>query len=166
MTTTDKTQIEKLIDGELPWEELQGEVLPDPKDQQRFEVTREILQEKTGWDNPILLPLNDHLYIVESEDGREIRGECGHTYCTAGENWKLECDIRVRESEEEMRDLYDEWETPDEDWTFQIREFFCPECFKLIDVDAVPAGYPIIKPFDPDIDTFYEEWADEEVPTR
>ena len=42
--STDKSQIEKLIDGTLPWPELRDDVLPDPKDPERFETTIEILQ--------------------------------------------------------------------------------------------------------------------------
>lgn len=164
MTETDKAQIEKLIEGELPWEELQNEVLPDPKDPDRFETTIEVLQEKVDWDERILVPLNDHLFVIASGSDQLVKGECGQVFCEVDENWKMECDIRVRESEEEMLDLYSKWETPDEDWTFQLREFFCPECHELVDVDAVPAGYPILKPFDPDIDVFYQEWLGQEVP--
>ncbi|MDS0474433.1 acetone carboxylase subunit gamma [Natrinema sp. 1APR25-10V2] len=164
MSTTDRNQIAKLIDGDLQWEELRNDVLPDPKDGQRFEVTREILQDRVDWDEPILVPLNDHLFAVGTDDGRIVKGECGHEFGPLEDNWKTECQIRVRESEEEMRDLYPKWMTPDPDWTFQLREFFCPECYALLDVDAVPAGYPVLKPFEPDIDVFYEEWLGEPAP--
>jgi acetone carboxylase gamma subunit len=30
----------------------------------------------------------------------------------------------------------------------------------------VPVGYPVIKPFEPDIDTFYEEWQGRSAPDR
>ena len=164
MSTTDRTQIEKLIDGDLGWEELRNDVLPDPKDSNRFEVTREILQERVEWNEPILVPLNDHLFVVGSDDGRIVKAECGHEFGSADDNWKQACQIRVRETESEMRELYPEWMTPDPDWTFQLREFFCPGCYTLLDVDAVPAGYPVIKPFDPDIDAFYEGWIGEPAP--
>lgn len=164
MATTDRTQIEKLIDGDLGWEELRNDVLPDPKDADRFEVTREILQDRVQWDAPILVPLNDHLFVVGADDGRIVKAECGHEFGPADDNWKTACQIRVREGKDEMRELYPEWMTPDSNWTFQLREFFCPGCYTLLDVDAVPAGYPVIEPFDPDIDTFYEEWLEEPAP--
>ncbi|MXR50383.1 acetone carboxylase subunit gamma [Halovenus sp. WSH3] len=164
--STDTTQIEKLIDGELSWEELRNDVLPDPKDPDRFETTRQILQEKVEFDEPILVPLNDHLFAVGTEDGRVVKGECGHEFGPLADNWKEYCKVRVREDESEMRELYPENMTPEPDWQFQLREFFCPECFTLIDVDAVPAGYPVLKPFDPDIDAFYEEWEDRTPPDR
>ena len=163
---TDRTQIEKLVEGKLSWEELRSDVLPDPKDPQRFEVTRDILQETVEWDEPILVPINDHLFAVAKDGERIVKAECGHEFGPLEENWKTECRVRVRESEGEMRDLYPKWMTPDPDWTFELREFFCPGCYKQVDVDAVPAGYPVLKPFDPDIDVFYEEWLEKPAPDR
>jgi acetone carboxylase gamma subunit len=163
-TETDTDQIEKLIDGELSWEELRSDVLPDPKDPNRFGVTREILQERVDFDEEILVPINDHIFAVDSEGDRVFKSECGHEFGPVEGNWKEHCQVRVRESMAEMRELYPENMTPDPDWTFQLREFFCPECYTLLDVDAVPAGYPVLKPFDPDIDTFYEEWLDKPTP--
>ena len=165
-TGTDREQIEKLIDGDLPWEELRNDVLPDPKDPDRFEVTREILQERVDFEEPILVPLNDHLYAVGGEDGRVVKAECGHELCDLGENWKTACRVRVREDDEEMRDLYPEGMGANPDWDFQIREWFCPGCFGLVDVDAVPVGYPVYVPFEPDVDAFYEEWQGTEAPDR
>jgi len=161
---TDRTQIEKLIDGTLPWSELRDDVLPDPKDTERFETTIEVLQERVDWDDRILVPLNDHLFVVAGEGGRRVKAECGQELCDAESNWKLECRIRVREDQDETAELYPELMTPDTAWTFQIREFFCPGCYALLDVEAVPAGYPILQKFEPDIDTFYEEWLGEPVP--
>lgn len=165
-TETDSDQIEKLIDGKLSWEELRGDVLPDPKDPDRFEVTRQTLQDRVDWNEPILVPLNDHLFVVGSDDGRIIKSECDHEFGSVDDNWKEHCQIRVRESEAEMRELYPEDMTPDPDWDFELREFFCPGCFTLLDVDAVPAGYPVLKPFEPDIDTFYDEWQGRPAPDR
>jgi acetone carboxylase gamma subunit len=157
----DESQIQKLIDGKLSWDELQSNVLPDPKDPDRFEKVRSVLQDQVEWDETVLVPLNDHLYVVEREDGdRIVKGECGHEYCDADDNWKRACQIRVRESDAEMEQLYPKWQTSDPNWNFQIREFFCPDCYSLLEVDAVPAGYPILQSFEPDIETFYEEWID------
>jgi acetone carboxylase gamma subunit len=166
VTETDRQQVEKLIDGELGWEELRNDVLPDPKDDQRFEVTRRLLQEDVEWDNPILLPLNDHLYVVGSERGRIVKCDCGHEFCGFEENWKEHARIRVREDKADHRGIYPEYQTPHPDWTFQLREWFCPGCFAQLDVDAVPAGYPVLQNFEPDIDTFYEEWLGEKAPDK
>lgn len=158
--------IERLIDGELPWGEVQNEVLPDPKDSGRFTKVREILQERVDWDEPILLPLNDHLFVVSKDGEYYVKSECGRSLCALDENWKLECQIRVREDQEELEEVYPELLGPDPDWSFQIREYFCPKCYQLLDVTAVPAGYPMFQPFRPDIDTFYEEWLEEPVPVE
>ncbi len=163
---TDPGQIEKLIGGELGWDELRNDVLPDPKDKNRFEVTREILQERVEWDDPILVPLNDHLYVVGTDEGRRIRCDCGHEFCDADDNWKKHARVRVREDEDEHREIYPKYQTPHPDWTFQLREWFCPDCFAQLDVDAVPAGYPVLRNFEPDIDTFYEDWLGKEAPDR
>lgn len=161
-----KDQIEKLIDGSLSWQELRNDVLPDPKDDKRFETTRRILQERVDWDEPILVPLNDHLYVVGTDDGRRVKADCGHVLCDADDNWKMHCEVRVREDADELETVYTSWMSPDDDWTFQLREFFCPNCYEQLDVEAVPAGYPIRQKFEPDVDTFYEEWIGEPAPDK
>ena len=166
---TDREQIAKLVDGELPWEELRNDVLPDPKDPNRFQVTRAVLQERAAFDEPILVPLSDHLYAVGRTDGsgeRLVKAECGHELCSLGDNWKTACRVRVRESAEEMGELYPESMGASEDWDFQLREWLCPGCLAIVDVDAVPVGYPVYVPFEPDVDAFYEEWLEEVPPDR
>lgn len=164
MTELEPETVRDLIDGSLSWQRLQNDVLPDPKDENRFEVTRQVLQERVDWDEPILVPINDHLYVVGTDEGRKIKAECGHVFCDLEDNWREHAGVRVRESKEEFASLYTDWQSPDEDWTFQLREFLCPECAQLLAVDSVPRGYPVIKKFEPDIDTFYEEWLGRPAP--
>ncbi len=159
-------KIHRLIDGELSWKELRNEILSDPKDAKRFQRVREVLEERVDWDEPILVPLNDHLHVVGKDGERIVKAECGAELGPIDDNWKKQARIRVRESEEEMMELYPKWMTPDPDWTFQLREFFCPQCYQQIEVEAVPAGYPLIKSFEPDIDTFYEQWLDRPAPDK
>lgn len=160
---TDET-IAQLLDGELPWEEVQNEILPDPKDSGRFEKVRAILQERVNWDEPILLPLNDHLFVVSDEGEYVVKTKCGESLCALEDNWKLQTQVRVREDQEELTEIYPKLMGPDPDWSFQVREYFCPGCYELLDVTAVPAGYPMFQPFRPDVDTLYEDWLDEPVP--
>ena len=103
---TDERQVAQLIEGELGWEELRNDVLPDPKDGQRFEVTRRLLEERVEWDNPILVPINDHLYAVGSDQGRIVTCDCGHEFCSLSDNWKHHARVRVREDESEHRESY------------------------------------------------------------
>lgn len=166
MTDLEKARVESLIDGELSWDELRNEVLPDPKDPQRFQKVREVIQERVDWDDPVLVPLNDHLFVVGTDEGRVIRSECGEDLCDADGNWKRSCEVFVREDKEEFEELYEEYMHVDPDWAFELREWYCPECYQLIDIDAVPVGYPVLKPFEPDVDVFYEEWLDQPAPDR
>lgn len=166
---SDVEQIRKLIDGELSWNELRDEVLPDPKDNERFETTRKILQERVAFDAPILVPLTDYLHVTGAgpdDDGRRIKCACGHDFCGASENWKRYARVRVRESKDDLEELYHEHHTPHPEWGNQLREWFCPSCLAQLDVDAVPVGYPVKRGFEPDVDTFYEEWLDVVPPDR
>lgn len=165
-TESDTETIRRLVEGELPWDELRNDILPDPKDSTRFETTREVLQERVDWDEPILVPLNDHLHVVGSDDGRIVKADCGHELCDVADNWKLHTEVNVREEPDEFERLYSEQQSPHPDWGFQLREFFCPGCYQLIEVEAVPTGYPIVQKFEPDIDAFYEEWLGRPAPDR
>ena len=59
--------------------------------------------------------------------------------------------IRVRETEEELRELYPDKMTGDPRYN-HLREFFCPGCKTLLEVDAAPPGYPISHDFLPDLE--------------
>ncbi len=59
-----------MIEGNLKWDELKP-IISGRKDQNRFDKIMEILQEKVKWDDIILLPLHEHLYIV-AKDGQRI----------------------------------------------------------------------------------------------
>lgn len=161
-TDLDMETVRDLIDGALPWEELSSDLLPNPKDTDRFQKVRRAYQERVDWSEPILVPLNDHLFVVGTEDGRKIKTECGTVLCDADENWKKSAQIRVREDQEELAELYGEEMTPE--WSFQLREFMCPNCYEMLEVDSAPAAYPVVQAFDPDIDEFYEEWLGEPAP--
>ena len=166
MTDLEKHRVRQLVDGQLSRDELRNEVIPDPKDPERFQKVRQVLQERVDWDEPILIPLNDHLYVVGTDDGRIIRSHCGEDLCDADENWKTACRVRVREDQEELQEIYPEYMSISPDWAFELREWFCPGCYAQVSVDAVPVGYPVLTPFEPDIDTFYEDWQDHPAPDR
>ena len=40
----------------------------------------------------------------------------------------------------------------------EIREFTCPECGTLHEVEAAAPGYPIVHDFEPDLEGFYRDW--------
>lgn len=155
----------ELIDGTLEFYQLK-EMMSSHKDPERFEIYREVLQERVSWDDPILLPYGLHLYIVQKSNGdRIVKCDCGHEFCNYKENWKLHARIFVRDTEEKMNEIYPKLMSPDPEWQV-IREYYCPNCAVQLEVEAVPPWYPIILDFEPDIDTFYKEWIKRPMPTK
>jgi acetone carboxylase gamma subunit len=63
----------------------------------------------------------------------------------------------VRDSEEALREIYPNSDLPDPEW-MEIREFICPECGTLHEVEAAAPGYPIVHDFEPDLEGFYRDW--------
>jgi len=163
-TQLDMETVHDLIDGNLTQDELYNDLLPNPKDPDRFRKVRQAYEDRVDWDEPILVGLNDHLFVVGTDEGRKVKAECGHTVCDADENWKTGCEIRVREDQDELAELYGDEHTPD--WSFELREYMCPGCYQLVEVEAVPSTYPVIQRFDPHIDEFYEEWLGESPPDK
>ncbi len=160
----DKKSLERMMEGDLKWEELKP-IISGRKDQNRFDKIMEILQEKLNWKEKILLPLHEHLYIVAKEGERIVKCDCGYEFGDYQINWKLKCRIRVRDTFESIEKLYPKMMGSDPEWE-ELREFFCPKCFALLDVEAVPPGYPVIFNFLPDIDAFYEKWLGRNTPDK
>lgn len=155
-------RIEALIDGEIPWDDAK-EMMSSYKDSDRFLKYREILQKRADWEETILLPLTDHLYVVGGDDGRVVKCDCGQEFGDYRENWKHEALINVRDSEDDLQEVYPKAMHSDPDWMV-LREFFCPECHRQLEVEAVPPGYPLVFDFQPYIDEFYEEWIGRPAP--
>ena len=55
--------IEDLVDDNLEWDQLHN-MMSDFKDADRFQQVRDVLQERVDWDDPIVIPYADHLYVV------------------------------------------------------------------------------------------------------
>ena len=72
----DRRTAEDLIDGRLSWPQLK-EILFHSKDPDRFQVVMNVLQERLGWEEPVLLPLAEHLYVVQKGSQRVVRCDCG-----------------------------------------------------------------------------------------
>ncbi len=91
--------------------------------------------------------------------------ECGHSFGDYRRNWKLAASIIVRDSEESLREIYPNSDLPDPEW-MEIREFICPECGTLHEVEAAAPGYPIVHDFEPDIEGFYRDWLGQPLPAE
>jgi len=157
-----KADIEKLIDGVLPWPATQ-DMLKSPKDTDRFDKYVAIMQERVAFDDPILLPLTPHLFIVATDRGRVVKCKCGHDFGDYRVNWKLSALIHVRDDEAKLSEVYRGREMPDPGWV-QIREYICAGCGAQLEVEAVPRGCPPDFEFLPDLDTFYREWLGRPLP--
>lgn len=160
------TKIQDLIDGTIDQETL-TQMLSTPKDQERFQMYLEILQERVSWDDKIILPLGPKLYIIQRKEDNHwmIRSEAGHDFCEWTQNWKLHARVRVRETAADMEEIYPKLMTPSTDWQV-IREYYCPLSGDLLDVEAPTPWYPVIHDFEPDIDTFYRDWVNLPIPER
>ncbi len=164
MTGEDKKTLERMINGELKWEELKP-IISDRKDPSRFEKILDILHEKTSWNEKILIPLHEHLYVVVKDGERIVKCDCGHEFGDYRKNWKLKCRVRVRDTFETLEELYPKYMSSHPDW-MELREFFCPGCFTLLDTESVPPGYHVVFNFLPDIDAFYEKWLGRKAPDK
>jgi len=150
----DRRTAEDLIDGQLSWPQLK-EIISHPKDPDRFQVVMNALRERLGWEEPVLLPLAEHLYVVQKGSQRIVRCDCGFELGDYRENWKTKTRVFVRDDESLLREIYPQMMHCDPEW-MELREFYCPGCFALLEVEAVPPGYPVLFDFEPDIDGLYE----------
>ena len=157
-----KADIEKLIDGLLPWPATQ-DMLKSPKDTDRFDKYVDIMQGRVDFEEPILLPLTPMLFIVAENGRRVVKCRCGHGFGDYRINWKLSSWIHVRDDEASMGEIYQGREMPDVAW-IQLREYVCPGCGSQLEVEAVPRGCPPDFEFLPDLDTFYREWLGRPLP--
>ena len=157
-----KADIEKLIDGVLPWPATQ-DMLKSAKDSDRFDKYLEIMQDRVEFDDTILLPLTPMLFIVAANGERIVKCRCGHGFGDYRVNWKLSSLINVRDDEESLGEVYKGREMPDPSWT-QLREYICPGCGAQLEVEAVPRGCPPDFEFLPDLDTFYSKWLNRPLP--
>jgi acetone carboxylase gamma subunit len=157
MTSYSKGVIADLVDGRLPWRDLK-EMMSNFKDPDRFDKYVEVLQERVKWKEKILLPLSDHLFIVRKADGSIVtKSSSGHEFGDYRQNWKLEARIYVRRTDESYREIYPALTHADPEW-MELREYYDPLDGTLLEIEAVPPGYPIVHTFQPDLPAFYRDW--------
>jgi acetone carboxylase gamma subunit len=159
MAVYSKEFLKNLFEGKLDdW--TVKEVMSAEKDQDRFDKWLTILQERVKWKECILLPLGEHLYIVQKGKERIVKCECGYEFGDYRVNWKLSALIYVRDTEDKLDEVYPGKRKPQPQsigWC-EVREFYCPGCGTQLEVENVPAGYPVNFDFLPDLDVFYDRW--------
>jgi acetone carboxylase gamma subunit len=159
----DQQTLADLVDEKLARGEVRA-IQSGFKDAGRFDAYVELLQTRVPWDDPIVLPFGEHLFIVAKQGaGFVVKCDCGHEFCDHRENWKLEALINVRDSDAELREIYPEKMHGDPAWNV-LREYFCPGCKAQLEVEAVPPGYPVVHDFVPDLEGFYEQWLGRPLP--
>jgi acetone carboxylase gamma subunit len=156
VTAYSKEVLRDLAAGRLAWPQVKR-IMSTYKDDDRFFKMIEIHQERVAWKERILLPIGEHHYIVQKRRKRVVKCSCGHEFGDASKNWKLTAHIHVRDTEKSLREIYPSTDLCDPEW-MEIREFICPGCATLLEVEACPPGYPIVFEFEPDIDGFYRDW--------
>lgn len=156
MTSYSKDVIGDLLQGRLPWHQTRR-IMSAYKDEDRFFKVLEVLQDRVSWSDRILLPVSDHLFIVQAKRARVTKCECGHDFGDYRKNWKLKANINVRNTEKSLREIYPNTDIPDSRW-MEIREFLCPSCGTIHEVEACAPGYPVVHDFEPDLEGFYADW--------
>ena len=163
------TQISEQLLGDLHDGRLSRRAIKDLqsgfKDDDRFDTWLAVLQARVPYDDPIVLPLGEGLNIVKrASDGEYvIRTDAGADLCRWDENWKMHAVVRVRDSVEAMREIYPQMGHADPRW-MQLREYYCPLSGRLLEVEALPPGYPVLHDFLPDLPGFYEGWLGRRLP--
>lgn len=148
MTSYSDETIRDLLEGRLPLDEVLR--LQREKDEDRFEQVLRLEQERVPWDDRILVCLQEHLYVVEKPSGdRIVKARCGHEFGDYRINWKEAALVYERHPQD--GEIYQRYQGADPDWQV-LREFYCPGCATLLDVEPVPIGYPFVFNFLPDLE--------------
>jgi len=93
--------IRDLLDGTISDEDLQA-IQRAPKDPGRRETVIELEQERVDWDDPIVVCLQEALYVVRKAPGEYVtKCRCGHEFGDAARNWKDSAAVIEREGETE-----------------------------------------------------------------
>jgi acetone carboxylase, gamma subunit len=162
----DDLTVRRLTTGESDEDEIRALLRTRDIDPDRLAKYNAILQETVSWDDPILLRLSEHLFIVRNAAaGRVVKCACGHDFGDYRENWKLDSVVHVRSSREDMLEIFTAGVMPDPEY-FEVREFYCPACAAQLGVEIVPPGYPLIFEMLPDLDRLYGDWLRTPLPDQ
>ncbi len=154
--------IRDLVNRKLPWYVLK-EMMSAPKDKDRFDKYIKVLQEKVPWKERILLPIHEHLYIVEKNGEAIVKAKCGYEFGDYRENWLLKTLIYVRDTPEKFREVYPILATH-EPKLQELREHICPGCGAMLHVYGINPGGMVNFLFLPDLGSFYKDWLGKPIP--
>ena len=165
MTDTSSSQemTTALVQRTLSWDELLG-LMRAPKEAGRFDETITAHQQLVDWDEQILLPLGENLYIVAKDGKAIVKTRAGAELGPYDGNWKMQCRVIIRRTRADLLELYPEDQLTIDPELIEIREFLCPISGTVLDVDCVPPTFPVEVDFTPDLAAFYRDWLDRELP--
>jgi acetone carboxylase gamma subunit len=143
-----RDRVRELIEGVLPLDQL-ADMQRETKTGDRVDIVIAIEQDRVSWDDRILVPLQENLYVVERADGaRVVKCLCGQEFGDLRVNWKEQALVYERNPQDGV--VFQPNKGADPVWQ-SLREFYCPGCAAQLDVEPVPAGYPFIFNFLPDL---------------
>jgi acetone carboxylase, gamma subunit len=163
MTTSSQELTTALVHRKLSWPELLG-LMRAPKESSRFDETIVAHQELVDWDEQILLPLAENLYIVAKDGKAIVKTRAGAELGPYDGNWKMRCRVIVRRTRADLLELYPEEQLAIDSDLIEIREFLCPISGTVLDVDCVPPTFPVEVDFTPDLAALYRDWLGRELP--
>lgn len=152
-----------LVQRKLSWQELLG-MMRAPKESSRFDETIVAHQQLVDWDEQILLPLGENLYIVAKDGLAIVKTRAGAELGPWNGNWKMQCRVIVRRTRADLLEIYPEDQLTIDSNLIEIREFLCPVSGTVLDVDCVPPTFPVEVDFTPDLAAFYRGWLGRELP--
>src|ERR1035441_7042085 len=83
-----RDRVGELIEGVLSLDQL-ADLQRETKTGDRAEIVLAIEQARVSWDDRILVPLQENLYVVERRDGaRVVKCYCGQEFGDYRRNWK------------------------------------------------------------------------------
>ena len=90
MSTYTKKQVADLVKGDLDWDTVHL-MLSMPKDNDRYKLYMEVLNDNVDYDDKVILALGPRLNVVERKADQEIvvMCDCGHDFGDYRKNWKL-----------------------------------------------------------------------------
>lgn len=140
--------INDLLEGNLSPQKVK-ELQSAPKDGERCEQVTRLEQKRVPWSDPIVICLQEHLYIVQKEGAKVVKCSCGHEFGDYRVNWKQEALVYERDPMD--GEIYARPNAADPEWMV-LREFYCPGCGTQLEVEGVCPGYPFIFNFLPEFD--------------
>jgi len=143
----DDAALRDLLEGTIDPDQLRD--LQRKKDSHRFLRARQIEQDRVPWSDRILVPLQEHLYVVDSEPTPIVKCFCGHEFGDYQRNWKESALVYERDPQD--GEVFAAPRGASKDWVV-LREFYCPRCGAQLDVEVCPSIYPFVQNFIPNLD--------------